>query len=370
MLLSVVAVLLILKYALSESAYTLFVYYINPLVWLGLSIIVYTRERVRFTSKLRERPFLFTWVILIAVLYDITFFASGMVWGMGKSPFPLDVRFLMPNLFALFLPALLMEWVRNYLINGAAGRKRTTYIVLVTFLFAFHNLRVQDIPMDSSWESWVMFFGSKVLPSLMLSAFLSYIVYLGGAFTGVLYQALTLLPIYLLPVLPDLNWLIRGILGTVFPMFSLYVLRDVYLKRTKQIKTREDKKENPFGWIAVLAASMLLVWFIAGLFPVYPVTIMSGSMEPLMHAGDVAMIRRENAEQIKVGDIVQYWNQQVFILHRVVATDYIKGETVYITKGDNNSVRDTAPVGAEQIHGKVIAIIPKIGFLTYLIRAR
>jgi signal peptidase len=111
------------------------------------------------------------------------------------------------------------------------------------------------------------------------------------------------------------------------------------------------------------------VWFMAGLFPVYPVTIMSGSMEPLAYPGDVVIIEKADASKMQANDIVQYWNGDVFVIHRLINIYEEDGRTVYITKGDNNNVRDSQPVTAEQIKGKVIATIPKLGLLTFWLRS-
>lgn len=374
----VILLCIITVFTLSEAFLPRFFGYsyvscIYVLLWLSLCFYIYFQPRVRFASKLKLRPFLFLWVFLTAVLYIITFFTAGAAFGtMGRSPFSLAPLVLLQNLIVFVSVPVMMEWVRNYVINGAPRKRQFLFALVISLLYTLLSINLMKIAMLHSLQDVVSFAGGDLLPALVLNAFLCYVVYLGGAPMGMIYQAITLTPIYLLPVLPDLNWLAKGLIGTLFPLFSLYVLREVYRKRTGEAKERETKKENPFGWIATLVVSMVLVWFIAGLFPVYPVTIMSGSMEPLVYPGDVVMIQREAADKMKVGDIVQYWStaNNIYIIHRVIATDVVNGETAYITKGDNNSMRDIDPVKAEQIRGKVIATVPKLGYLTYLVRAR
>ena len=70
---------------------------------------------------------------------------------------------------------------------------------------------------------------------------------------------------------------------------------------------------------------------------------------------------------MEIGDVIQYWTGEYFVIHRIVNID--NNERKYQTKGDNNSVPDSKLVGTEQIRGKLIAVVPKVGILTILLRS-
>lgn len=78
--------------------------------------------------------------------------------------------------------------------------------------------------------------------------------------------------------------------------------------------------------------------------------------------GDLPIIK--GAEDYEVGDIIVYSipQQSVPIIHRIVRKN---PDGTYMTKGDRNP--DMLPfeysVKKEQIHGKVIFVIPKLGLL-------
>ena len=56
------------------------------------------------------------------------------------------------------------------------------------------------------------------------------------------------------------------------------------------------------------------------------------------------------------------------VTHRIVdKRDYIAGESLYKTKGDNNIVSDANLVKTEAIYGKVLFKIPSIGKLEKLV---
>jgi len=76
--------------------------------------------------------------------------------------------------------------------------------------------------------------------------------------------------------------------------------------------------------------------------------------------GDILVVKGEKLENLKVGDVIVFSvsNQRVPIVHRIVKID---GD-VFITKGDHNRLEDHYSTKYEDIHGKVIFIIPKLGY--------
>ena len=88
--------------------------------------------------------------------------------------------------------------------------------------------------------------------------------------------------------------------------------------------------------------------------------IKSRSMEPALSVGQ-AVVTTSDYQDLKVGDIVvfSYGESSRYICHRIVEINEVDGQTRYVTKGDNNSTIDSRYVTAENILGKVIAVIKK-----------
>ena len=99
--------------------------------------------------------------------------------------------------------------------------------------------------------------------------------------------------------------------------------------------------------------------------------IISQSMEPTIHVQDAIVIKRE--DEYKIGDICTYLSQNpsyfgIMITHRIIGMDINENnEKVYIFKGDNNYSADTMNVTNDQIYGKVVMKIPKIGYIQYFL---
>lgn len=95
--------------------------------------------------------------------------------------------------------------------------------------------------------------------------------------------------------------------------------------------------------------------------------IVSPSMTPTIKVKDAVLVFRSSNYQ--VGDIITFKSTDsrysgYTITHRI--NDVItanNGKVMYITKGDNNAIVDSAPVYQENIYGKVAVKIPYLGFI-------
>ncbi len=129
-----------------------------------------------------------------------------------------------------------------------------------------------------------------------------------------------------------------------------------------------------------------LVIILVGLFAAQHMNVVvSGSMEPVFHRGDIVFIQKADflgiqefdPTTLESGDIIVY-NAQWFpepVIHRIIEVGIDNnGQRFYITQGDNNPNPDQAPVYPLQIKSKVITIgdqplfLPRIGYITLWIR--
>lgn len=88
--------------------------------------------------------------------------------------------------------------------------------------------------------------------------------------------------------------------------------------------------------------------------------VLSGSMEPKLYPGDLIITFKSNPKKLKVGDIITFKSNNQVITHRIEQIN----ENGYITKGDNNDVVDEEIVKEDDIIGKVLFKIPKVGYVS------
>ncbi len=103
-------------------------------------------------------------------------------------------------------------------------------------------------------------------------------------------------------------------------------------------------------------------------------TIVSPSMTPNINVYDVVInIRPTHPDEIQVGDIITYkstaaTSEGMTITHRVIAKEQLPdGSYEFMTQGDNNTEPDSVYVLFDNIIGKEIMTIPKVGRIQFLI---
>lgn len=158
------------------------------------------------------------------------------------------------------------------------------------------------------------------------------------------------------------------------------------------------KKENLFKYIVSVLSYAVFIWLllIGGTLLLYvadikiramkgdnspPVfnayVVMSGSMLPQIKIKDIVVTKRVPEERLKVEDIITFISPDerlggITITHRIKEKFYddsIKG-FYYRTKGDNNNIVDPALVPYDNILGKVILKIPKLGYLQDILASK
>lgn len=83
--------------------------------------------------------------------------------------------------------------------------------------------------------------------------------------------------------------------------------------------------------------------------------VISGSMSGSIEVNDMVVIRRQNGYEI--GDVVTFETDGSLVTHRIID----RTERGFTTRGDANNSPDLEPVQQEQIVGRVVLVIPKIG---------
>ncbi|XP_058455154.1 signal peptidase complex catalytic subunit SEC11A [Malaya genurostris] len=141
---------------------------------------------------------------------------------------------------------------------------------------------------------------------------------------------------------------------------------------------RMDKRQFFFQVLSfgMIVSSALMIW--KGLMVVTGsespiVVVLSGSMEPAFHRGDLLFLTNQE-EPVRVGEIVVFKieGRDIPIVHRVIKLHEKNNGTVkFLTKGDNNSVDDRglyAPgqlwLTKKDIVGRARGFLPYVGMIT------
>ncbi len=124
-----------------------------------------------------------------------------------------------------------------------------------------------------------------------------------------------------------------GVIFKIILVILLLFILAVNVSVIIQSKTNKDKVPKIFGY--------------------KPFVVLSGSMEPEIHVGDLILVKEIDTNTLDKDDIIAYRdNQDKVTTHRIV--EVIKGDDgkiSFITKGDANNTKD-AEIEASQVEGK------------------
>ena len=111
--------------------------------------------------------------------------------------------------------------------------------------------------------------------------------------------------------------------------------------------------------LVVVLAVLLVGVRVVGLTPY---VVLSGSMEPTYHVGSMIYVKDVDPADIEVGDPITFHmnSGDMVATHRVIA---IYEDGTFQTQGDANDAPDGAPVQPENLVGKPVFSVPKLGFL-------
>jgi len=345
------------------------------ILWSVLALVVLKFPAVRYNLPLRYKSSVRWWAINAGAIHVMVLFMAGLLLGFGESPYNHTLRGILINIMVTVTRLTGIEVSRNYLVNSLAKDEKYIVIIPVAMFMTLLDFPYFAIMNLKGLEKIITYAAENIAPGICQNILATYLAFTGGWIPSLIYMGIIQAFHWLSPILPDLEWIAAALIGILTPSFSLIVIQNLYLQRTKGAKRSLRKKENPIGLILTCIFSIGLVWFSVGVFPVYPSVIATGSMEPLIKPGDMILVKKIRTEEevhlLKEGDIIQFKRGDILISHRIteVIEDNDKGLR-FITKGDNNSSEDSEPVAPENLKGKVVHVVPKIGWPSLIIRQK
>jgi len=98
--------------------------------------------------------------------------------------------------------------------------------------------------------------------------------------------------------------------------------------------------------------------------------IYSGSMEPKIHKGSIAIGKPASPADLKVGDVVAFKTRTGVAptIHRIYAIEEQAGQLLVTTKGDANENVDADVIVVSEGGARIVYSIPYVGYLVELPR--
>ena len=102
-------------------------------------------------------------------------------------------------------------------------------------------------------------------------------------------------------------------------------------------------------------------------------TVLTGSMEPTLNVGDVAVVKQISPLDARVGDVVTFRDPADatrLITHRVRSVRVGDGVARFVTKGDANTSVERWQIPTDGTIGRVLYRVPRIGYALFWLRGR
>ncbi|HUW44670.1 MAG TPA: signal peptidase I [Dehalococcoidia bacterium] len=344
-------------------------YVIQPILWGLLAWAILVLPRYRSAGGLRLKSTIIRLALMIGFFQVLLYVIGGLFSSFGKSPYSFAPTGILTNL--VFIGSMLvgMELSRAWLINRLGKKHTLLAVAFVAVLYTLLSLPLARITGLRPELASITYVNSTVLPTLAESMLASFLALLGGPLAAIAYRGILQAFWWFCPILPDLPWAFKGLIGVVVPIVGLLVANTLRTSRPGHRQARRAGEGSLAGWVVTTIVAVAIIWFAVGLFPVHPTTVISGSMRPTLDVGDVIIVAKVPADTIEPGDIIQFREAEgITTVHRVVEFQEIEGNMVFITQGDANRAPDPDPVLAANVVGKVIFNIPKVGWAAIAVK--
>jgi len=344
-------------------------YLFKPLIFIVIALITFVFIRKNYKVQNFNKDSLRQMALIGSLLYMIMYYMVGLLIGYSKSPFNHTITAILANILVFLLVAVAEEVIRSNYIKSSQENRHYVNVVLITLLLTIVDIGIGNFSESFTSTSLMMTFLLKnFFPSLITNMFLSYLVYREGIVSALLYKIPFLIVYLISPVFPANNYAIICIISSFVPLFVYFKIEKEYFSSIKfNIQQRLTGFEK-VKFLIFIFVIILITSFTSGIYPIKPVVILTGSMEPVIKRGDAVIYDKIIYDNIEIGDIIVYNLDSIKVIHRVIDIQYTnKYGNVLITKGDNNDSRDAKSVLREQVQGKVIAVIPKVGFPTIMV---
>jgi signal peptidase len=335
---------------------------LNVLIW----IVIFLRARTLANQHNRfkgQKDKLKT-IFLIVFIYLIGYYLSGIFFGYTSTIYSQSITSIISNFVFYIFVIMLQEYTRSRLVNNTRSFSMYALITIMLIILSFnYNNFLENF---STGEKAFKFIASEIYPVIIHGILCTFLVKIGSYKLSLMF----LLPVeilkYLVPIQPDIDWFVIIALQSALVLITYYYIYYEHLINVERYTRKEIQKGSPKATIPAIIFVIAFTFFIAGIFPIKPIALLSNSMKPYIKRGDVVLVKKVEQDDIKnicIGDIVEYTLENKVVIHRVInIVEGSGGKRTFTTKGDANSTADEKPVEENQIVGIVKYYIPVIGY--------
>ena len=310
-------------------------------------------------------------IVIIGTVYYIVVYLLGLLTGFYLNSNDLSFGGIFGNLLGNALYIIVVELFRYLIINNCKKDKivMVLLIIVLTLCDVSDNIYRSDF---NNISSMVNLIGFYVVPSIIKNVALTYVAVKVSYKPAILYRFIFELPVYFLPIIPNVGEYLQTIFNIVVPVVFFYYFYLSYRHDTVKFQNRKLKVALTILRYIIALFMVCFVALISGFFKYHLVVIGSGSMTPTIEKGDAIIVKKlskDEIEKLHVGQILVFRNSNIILVHRITKlTENEKGELCFRTKGDFNDSEDLFLTSVNDVIGITDFKIPKIGLPTIWVK--
>ena len=291
---------------------------------------------------------------IVVLLYWLIIYIVGYFSGFLMNSYQRSFFGITKNVLYGFGLIASSEMFRHMFLRRRNDNKKIFVLTILVISMLEIVTKFSANQLDSNVQILKLLF-SVVVPIFSKNIFLSFITLKVGCISSILYRSLMELPLYIVPIIPNLGYYIENLVITILPLIILLIIYKLYYSDDGKIaSSRMYNKINKisnviYSFVVILLLGVVLLVSGIGRYIVY--TIGSASMEDTINVGDVVVIDKKDKE-FKENDIIAFYHNDVILVHRIIKIYKDAYGEYYQTKGDNNETADSWLVKEKDVVGQ------------------
>ena len=336
----------------------------------AIFVSYFMKRRKIFSINKKQVTFL---MVIFAMFYIALFYLMGLEFGFVRPKILFSIKTIFNFILPLGTIIVASEWMRRIFLSHKVVLKYKskqidlsivlTYIAMVLIDLLIYT-EVYDL---AKLDDFLTILGFVFFASLSCNLLYNYIANRNGVRGIIIFRLITVLFVYIIPIVPDVFIFFRAFLRLLYPFLIYLVLEKLYSKNDYTLGRNEKKKEL-FGNTFLIVISALLVMLISCQFRYGIIVVGSGSMTGTIDKGDAVIFEKYDNQEIQVGQVIIFDYNNIQTIHRVVDIQKVNGEYRYYTQGDANSRKDDDYRIAEDIYALVDLRVKYLGYPTLWVR--
>lgn len=348
--------------------FALFVPNIFPKIALAVIMAIYmiivrkTLQKRNIVSIYHKQATLL--MILLGALYLIIFYLMGLYFGYYDATVKFSTWSIINYIIPLATIIISSEAIRSIFLT----EKNIISKILTTISMILIDLIIYtDIYQITTFDGFLHIISFTLFASIANNLLYNYISSRFGCKPVIAFRLITVLYVYIIPIIPDVYVFFRCFLRLLYPYIIYLILEKCYSKDNFVVAST-DKKKTAISTTILLVIMTLIIMLISCKFKYGILVIASGSMTGTINKGDAVVFERYDGQKISTGQVIIFAKNNMSIVHRVIDVKQVDGEYRYYTKGDANQQADSGYITNKDIIGISKFRIMYIGYPTIWLR--